>query len=188
MIEKTLACGSDSAEFLPWCCLTEEDVRLLEKAAAIHGGEDSPTGRAVVEKIRGSVVELRDEIPPGYVTLGSRITFSVNDGPSLSRVLVHWDKWPVPGLDLSLATPWGITLLGMRVGSEAAAYWRNGTAERIKVLAAEPPLRGVKDVVSVAGKARPAIVAAEPRRAIPPMPARRMRKAPGDGHPLPPAA
>ncbi len=117
----------------PWCCLTEHDVRLLEQAAAINGGADSPIGRAVAEKIRGSVVELRNEVPPDYVTLNSRVVFRVNGGDPLSRVLVHWDMFFVPGLDLSLATPWGITLLGLKVGHEAAAYWRDGTAERIVV-------------------------------------------------------
>jgi regulator of nucleoside diphosphate kinase len=117
----------------PWCCLTEQDVRLLEQAAAIHGGPDSAIGRAVAEKIGGAAVELCDAIPPGYVTLNSRVVFRVNGGDPISRVLVHWDMFFVPGLDLSLATPWGITLLGLKVGHEVSAYWRDGTAERIVV-------------------------------------------------------
>ncbi len=182
MTERTFA-SNGAAEFLPWCCLTEKDVRLLEKAAAIHGGNESPTSRTVVEKIRGSVVELREDIPPGYVTIGSQVAFSVNGGPPLSRVLVHWDKWPVPGLDLSLATPWGITLLGMRGGSEAAAYWRDGSAERIKVLSTEPPARAaIDDRMTVAGRTRPAVVAAS-RRAKRPVPARSLPAAPRDEHP-----
>jgi regulator of nucleoside diphosphate kinase len=131
-------CGAPATADLPegaapWCCLTERDVRLLEQAAAIHGGPDSAIGRAVAEKIGGAGVALREEVPPGYVTLNSRVAFRVNGGEPISRVLVHWDMFFVPGLDLSLATPWGITLLGMKVGHEAAAYWRDGTAERIVV-------------------------------------------------------
>jgi regulator of nucleoside diphosphate kinase len=133
-----MECGAptvpgDLRDDAPWCCLTERDVRLLEQAAAIHGGADSAIGRAVTAKIGGSGVELRDDVPQGYVTLNSRVVFRVNGGDPISRVLVHWDMFFVPGLDLSLATPWGITLLGLKVGHEAAAYWRDGTAERIVV-------------------------------------------------------
>jgi regulator of nucleoside diphosphate kinase len=125
--------SSDRGGAAPWCCLTERDVRLLDEAAAMHGGPDSAIGRAVAAKIRASAVELRDDVPADCVTLGSRVIFRVNGGEALSRVLVHWDMFFVPGLDLSLATPWGITLLGLRIGHEAAAYWRDGTAERIVV-------------------------------------------------------
>ena len=113
------------------CCLTEPDVRLLEKAVAINGGMDTPIGRALAEKLRH--VELRSAIPDDYVTLNSQVNFRVDGRPPLSRVLVHWDKFCVPGLHLSLHTPWGITLLGMKAGHEAAVYWRDGIAEMIKV-------------------------------------------------------
>jgi regulator of nucleoside diphosphate kinase len=113
------------------CCLTESDVRLLEQAVAINGGPETPIGRAVADKLGHA--DLRRAIPDGYVTLNSHVIFSVDGRPPFSRVLVHWDKFCVPGLHLSLHMPWGITLLGMRVGQEAAVYWRDGFAEVIKV-------------------------------------------------------
>jgi transcription elongation GreA/GreB family factor len=112
-------------------------VRLLERAAAIHAGDDSAVRRAVTEKIRSSVLELREDIPAGYVTLGSRVTFRVNGEVTLSRILVHWDEFMMPGPELSLATPWGIALLGMSAGSEAPVYRRDGLAEMIRVEAIE---------------------------------------------------
>jgi transcription elongation GreA/GreB family factor len=119
-------------------------VRLLEKAATIHGGEDSAVRRAVAQKIRSSVLELREDIPAGYVTLGCRVTFRVNGQMTLSRVLVHWDDFSIPGLELSLATPWGIALLGMSAGSEAPVYWRDGSAEMIKLEAVDEPAGPVR--------------------------------------------
>jgi hypothetical protein len=113
------------------CCLTEPDVRLLEEAVAINGGMDTPIGRAVAEKL--SHTELLTAIPDEYVTLNSHVIFRVDGRSPFSRVLVHWDKFCVPGLHLSLHTPWGITLLGMKIGQEAAVYWRDGIAEVIKV-------------------------------------------------------
>ena len=113
------------------CCLTEHDARLLEEAVAINGGMDTPIGRAVAEKL--SYAELRSAIPDDYVKLNSHVIFRVDGNPPFSRVLVHWDKFCVPGLHLSLHTPWGITLLGMKTGHEAAVYWRDGVAEVIKV-------------------------------------------------------
>ena len=118
------------------CCLTESDVRLLEEAVAINGGMDTPIGRAVAEKL--SDVELRNAIPDGYVKLNSQVNFRVDGRSPLSRVLVHWDEFCVPGLHLSLHTPWGITLLGMKIGHEAAVYWRDGVAEMIRVESVTP--------------------------------------------------
>jgi hypothetical protein len=125
----------------PRCFLTEEYVRLLEEAAVIHGGKDSAVYRAVTEKIRGSMIELRENIPAGYAALNSRVTFRVNGRMTLSRVLVHWHSFSVPGVELSLATPWGIALLGTRAGHEAAVYWRDGIAEMIRVERVEAPPR-----------------------------------------------
>jgi transcription elongation GreA/GreB family factor len=167
----------------PWCCLSPEDVRLIETAAAIHGGPNSPTGRAVTEKIRGSVLELRDSIPPGHVRLDCLVTFAVDGGPPMSRILVHWDEWQVPGSHLSLATPWGITLLGMRIGSEAAAYWRDGTAERLRVLSVEPAAARRADD---ARKRPMATAAGRSRRRREPISTR--PRAGIEGGPTPPAA
>jgi hypothetical protein len=93
----------------------------------------------VTEKIRGSKIELRESIPAGYVTLDSRVTFRVNGRMTLSRVLVHWDNFSVPGVELSLSAPWGIALLGTRAWHEAAVYWREGVAEMIRVERVEAP-------------------------------------------------
>jgi transcription elongation GreA/GreB family factor len=102
--------------------------------------KDSAIRRALSEKIQGSVIELREHIPPGYVKLNSRVTFCVNGAVTLSRVLVHWDAFSVPGLELSLATPWGVALLGARAGHEAPVHWRGGFAETLRVEAVEGPL------------------------------------------------
>ena len=122
---------------VPRCCLTEQDVHLLEEAARIYGGQDSAVHRALAQKIQSSTLELSEDIPAGYAKLNDRVTFSVNGRVTLSRVLVHWNSFVVPGRDLSLATPWGIALLGTRPGHEAPVYWRGGIAEMIRVEAVE---------------------------------------------------
>jgi transcription elongation GreA/GreB family factor len=86
----------------------------------------------VEEKMRHA--ELRSSIPSDYVELNSHVIFRVNGRSPLSRVLVHWDKFLVPGLHLSLHTPWGMTLLGMKTGQEATVHYRGGIAETIKVV------------------------------------------------------
>jgi transcription elongation GreA/GreB family factor len=103
---------------------------------AINGGIDTPIGRAVADKLGHT--EVRSTIPDDYVTLNSHVIFRVDGRSTFSRVLVHWDKFCVPGLHLSLHTPWGITLLGMKTGHEAAVYWRPGIAEVIKVESVAP--------------------------------------------------
>lgn len=113
------------------CSLTERDARLLEEAVAINGGMDTPIGRAVAEKLTHA--ELRGVVPDDHVKLDSHVTFRVDGRAPLSRVLVHWDKFRIPGLHLSLHTPWGMTPLGMKAGHEAAVCWHNGVAEMIKV-------------------------------------------------------
>ncbi len=121
----------------PWCCLTDSDVQLLEEAARIHGGRDSAVHRALAHKIQNTVVQLSEDVPAGYVRLNSRVTFRINGLRKLNRVLVHWNSIAVPGRDLSLATPWGIALLGTRPGYEGPVYWRGGSSEVIRVEAVE---------------------------------------------------
>jgi hypothetical protein len=114
------------------CCLTEYDAGLLERAVDINGGINTPIGRAVADKL--SHAELRSSIPPDYVELNSHVIFRVNGRSPLSRILVHWDKFLVSGLHLSLHTPWGMTLLGMKAGDEATVYYRGGIAETIRIV------------------------------------------------------
>lgn len=125
--------GDDSPGGTPernsWCCLTGRDLALLEQLAAMHG-EDSAIGRTVTAKLDG-VVELRAAAPAGCVTLSSRVLFRVGGGPAIGRILVHWDRFFVPRLDLSLASPWGVALLGLKVGHEAPAFRKDGKFERL---------------------------------------------------------
>lgn len=113
------------------CFLTEKDVRLLEQAVAINGGLNTPIGWSVTEKMKH--VQLCNAIPADCVELDSHVVFKVDGRSQLSRVIVHWDEFFVPRLHLSLHTPWGIILLGMKAGSEAKLYWRAGRTETIKV-------------------------------------------------------
>lgn len=92
---------------------------------------DTPAGWSLAAKLKHAT--LMSATPPGYVDLDSHVIFRIDGRSPLSRVLVHWDEFTVPGLHLSLHTPWGITLLGMRAGCEAAVYSRRGVAETIKV-------------------------------------------------------
>jgi hypothetical protein len=118
-------------------CLTERDVRCLEQAVAINGGKETPIGRAVTEKL--GQMELRASIPHGYVTLGSNVVFRASGRPPINRTLVHWDHFSVPGFHLSLHTPWGVTLLGMKVGHTAPVYGRSGVVEELTVEAVSHP-------------------------------------------------
>jgi hypothetical protein len=131
-VEGRRGTGADHAEARPAACrLTERGLRLLEKAVAINGGMETPVGWSVAEKMRE--MELCEVLPPDYVGLGRQVTFSVDGRAPLSRVLVHWDRFRAPGFHLSLHTPWGIALFGMRVGSEAHVYSRAGVKETLRV-------------------------------------------------------
>jgi regulator of nucleoside diphosphate kinase len=116
-----------------WCCLAGSDLALLEQLAAMHG-EGSAIGRTIEAKLESAVVEFREAVPAGYVTLGSRVMFSVDGGAPIGRILVHWDRFFVPRLDLSLASPWGVALLGLKAGHQARAYRRDGSFERIEAM------------------------------------------------------
>jgi len=104
---------------------------------AINGGIDTPIGRMVAEKLRGAELK-RGDVPDEYVTLNSTVVFRVDGRSPLNRVLVHWNDFVLHGLHLSLHTPWGMTLLGMKAGSEATLSWR-GCVEKIRVEAVTHP-------------------------------------------------
>jgi hypothetical protein len=135
---RTVASHDQPARPAQRYCLTEQDVRCLEQAVAINGGTETAMGRAVAEKL--GQTELRASIPHDYVTLGSNVGFRASGQRRINRTLVHWDHFRIPGSQLSLHTPWGVTLLGMKVGETAPAYDRNGVVEELTVDSVIQPL------------------------------------------------
>lgn len=115
--------------------IISRDFMQLEELACLRLDRDDPVARRLREKLDRSRVVPPGSVPPGTVTLGSRVLFSVDRGPVESRVLVLPDGHALYGWSLPVTTPRGLAMLGLRAGATALAERRDGGVERLAIRA-----------------------------------------------------
>lgn len=125
--------------------LSSRDFMLLETLVSLQLPAEDAIARRLREKLACSHVVAPTSLPPGLVTLGSRVVFSVEGAPVESRVLVLPDGPSLYGWSLSVTTPRGVAMLGARAGTTVLADRRDGGIERIAIhTAAYPPRHDVR--------------------------------------------
>jgi len=123
-------------------CLTARDYGLIEAFLAERAERDpwmAAIARAKLATARIAAAE------PGMVTLNSRMTFRIDGGTPQQRTLVHWEHDIVMGRTLSVATPLGLALLGMRVGESAVLHSRDGSIRQVVLKAIEYQPEAVRE-------------------------------------------
>ncbi len=105
--------------------LSADDHDRLQGVLCTMIGGRSPFARLVRQKLAAAAIVPDEELGPDLVTSGRRIRFSVNGRPSQERTLL-WAP-PVKGnrRHLSLHSPRGLALLGLRAG-ESISYITDG--------------------------------------------------------------
>lgn len=106
--------------------MSRKDLGAIDSMVHCGMDRDHPVRHLLLEKLRQATV--RDPLPADLVTVGARILFHIDivpekhiQAPPEMRVLVMPSRYVANGLCLSLTTPLGATLLGMRAG-ESATY------------------------------------------------------------------
>ena len=88
--------------------------RLVERAAALY----HPTSELLEQEVKRATVCPAKDVPPDVVTMNSRVVFRAHDGAELeSRVLVFPERYTPNGCCVSVTTPLGAALIGLRIGS-----------------------------------------------------------------------
>lgn len=100
--------------------LTPRDFAILESVLAEQVGSNDRLAFAIRRKQELCHVFFNDNLPRDVVTLGSRLRFTIDDGPPVERRLVEPQLY-VPGQGCqSVASMRGIAMLGLRVGARVA--------------------------------------------------------------------
>jgi regulator of nucleoside diphosphate kinase len=105
------------AEHLPPIIIARLDYVRLERLADNALRERHPVGRFLMSEIRRAVVFDSNKKPDGVVCLNEWVTYRV-DGSRLSesRILVYPEELRNGQMELSVLSPLGAAVLGLRIG------------------------------------------------------------------------
>ena len=104
--------------------LTELDALRLRRIAhhlINQGGGNRDKGEELVELIECAEVVSAEAIPPGIVTMNSRVLYdNSTDGPAAAITLVYPEQADVDRGRVSVLSPLGLALLGARNGEQVS--------------------------------------------------------------------
>ena len=93
------------------------------------------------EMDRAKVTPL-SRIPATVIRMGSKVTFRSGDGEVKTVTLVYPGKADIAEGKISILTPVGVALIGLREGQSVAWSSRDGRRLEFEIVAVEAPLEG----------------------------------------------
>lgn len=119
-----------------FCHLTTTDYTILEIMREQSLGDHDLMRSIGSRKLSNAIVMLRDQIPATVVTVGSRVRYRIDDGPSETRIIASDDYHRLVGLlpVMPISHPHGLAMLGLEEGASVVLRPRDGPAEKITVL------------------------------------------------------
>jgi len=101
---------------LPQVTIATHDYNRLMSVAAMDRHPRRPQCQFLMSELRRASLCHPDALPDDVVSTNAKVTYRVNGGQPMAHVLVHPQDLLWPGAELSVLTPLGIALLGLRVG------------------------------------------------------------------------
>lgn len=117
----------------PHCQLTTKDHAILEVILERYQGDYGPYLKLLDQKVRGSTVYFRDDIPPKVVTLNSRLTYLLDGHLTGPHLVVQGQPGDLPSYALSIHTLRGLALLGLAEGSTITVELGSSVHETLRV-------------------------------------------------------
>lgn len=103
---------------LPPIALTIGDFARLERLAHFENAVRSVAARQLATELERAVVLPPDDIAPDVVTMNSTVRYVLGpSGETHERALVYPDDYAPTGYHLSILSPLGTALLGLRAGA-----------------------------------------------------------------------
>lgn len=106
--------------------LTTRDFAILDNIARLQLPNHDPVGMALRAVLDDCRIVMPHDIPPDIVTLNARAVYTIDGQTREARVLVHRDAYGMSGGTISVATPIGAALLGLRAGTSTTFATRDG--------------------------------------------------------------
>lgn len=126
----------------PDIALTAEDHRRLTELA--HAG--SSVASAVADYLLGELdradIVPSGQLPPDVVRMGSTVRYRTGDGDSREVTLVFPAEADIDRNRVSVLTPIGAALVGLRKGQSITWLTRDGRNQMLTVLRVVPPASG----------------------------------------------
>jgi len=110
--------------------LTTRDHAILQAMYDQHRGPHGPYKRLLDQKLRASAIAFSNDIPPGVITLDSRVAYRIDGVPAGPHVLVQGKS---AGEDLSIETILGLALLGLSEGTTVTVDLGDGVTQQLHV-------------------------------------------------------
>jgi transcription elongation GreA/GreB family factor len=102
---------------LPPVTVATHDHNRLMSVAALENKRHKPHREFLMSELRRASLCHPDALPDDVVSTNAKVTYRLEgDGQQRAHVLVYPEDLLWPGAELSVLTPLGIALLGLRVG------------------------------------------------------------------------
>jgi regulator of nucleoside diphosphate kinase len=106
----------NTAVDLPQVTIATHDYNRLMSVAAMENKPRKPHREFLLSELRRAALCHPGALPDDVVSTNAKVTYRINGGRPMAHVLVHPQDLLWPGAELSVLTPLGIALLGLRVG------------------------------------------------------------------------
>ena len=118
---------------LPPITLAANDYNRLMFTAMMQQKRNCRASDFLLEELRRAKVCHPSALPEDVVSTNCRVIFRIDDEPrSRAHLLVHPDDLISPGAEISVTTPLGTALLGLRVG-DLMSFVEEGTVHEVVV-------------------------------------------------------
>jgi regulator of nucleoside diphosphate kinase len=151
------------ARHSPLVTIADAEFDRLDALASARGAADDPVADFLAAELDRAVVRPADEILPNIVRMNSRVAFRIGTRRDIAvRTLVYPEVYARQHARddcLSVMTPLGAALIGLRVGAGISYKTGNGTTQQVTVEAVlHPPAAASRESAGIegCGKAAPA--------------------------------
>jgi|SRR5690606_40031705 len=124
---------------LPQIFIPHRDQPRLRQIADPLAKRGAWTGRFLLAELDRSIGCDDDELPKDTVVIGSRVTYRIDDEEQRKGLLVYPEDWIAGCGCISVLSPEGAALIGLRVGNAMQFRGPLGRDRTIRVMEVEPP-------------------------------------------------
>lgn len=111
--------------------LTTKDHAILEVMRERNVARDEIISEILRRKLSRAIIRFSEDIPADIVTLSSRVTYRIDDGPAETRILAPDNMRGLIGLLLPIGHPRALALIGLAEGQSMAIPRTDGGLETL---------------------------------------------------------
>ena len=126
---------------LPPVIIPAADYVRLEQLARLAWSDQHPAANFLLSEIRRARVVDESSSRDKIVTLNNWVTYRLDAGPFESRVLVHLEDYVSPERQLSVLSPVGAALIGIKVGDRMPYLSIEGVFHVVVAVSIDPPVK-----------------------------------------------